>query len=101
MRDARRSDARRARAPTNSLNLNRNDIASFVAPANVAKKLKRLSLERNGLVNASFRNMAHLDALSLANNELESVPCFDGCKKLAELSLAKNRIASCVALFFC
>ena len=78
----------------NSINLNQNDVACFNVPGSAAKKVKRITLERNRLVNATFAGMSHLALLSLADNELETVPPLDGCKKLAELNLSKNRIAS-------
>lgn len=84
------------RSVRRSINLNHNDVACFSVPSSVAKKVKRVTVDGNRLVNASFNGMSHLALVSLANNELESVPSFDGCKKLAELNLSKNRIASSV-----
>ena len=93
------------------INLNHNALVAFSLPNNVAKRVKRLSLEHNSLDGASFSNMHSLVrrwstflflivsqsffqlVLSLAHNRLDAVPLMSHCKKLVNLNLSHNRIA--------
>jgi hypothetical protein len=68
-------------------------MACFYAPPAVAKKVKRISIDSNNLASASFAGMHNLTTLSLANNTLETMPVFHGCKKLSFLNLSKNHIS--------
>lgn len=75
------------------IHLNHNDMSCFYAPPAVAKKVKRISIESNNLASATFAGSHNLTSLSLANNTLECMPIFHGCKKLSYLNLSKNHIS--------
>jgi Leucine-rich repeat (LRR) protein len=72
--------------------LTSNDLVAFSVPPSLAKRVKRIVLDHNQLVGATFAHCAALQHVSLAHNRLDAVPDVTGCKKLTHLSLAHNNV---------